>query len=36
MELALTTGIPASVWLAEPDDILATVVDIYERRAAKR
>ena len=32
MELSLATHIPVSDWLAQGDDVLATVMDIYEKR----
>lgn len=38
MSLALATQIPVSAWLAESDETVATVLDIFEQRAreAKR
>jgi len=31
----LATGIPVTTWLEQGDDVLATVVDIYEARAVE-
>lgn len=30
----LATAIPVTVWLDQGDDVMATVLDIYEQRAA--
>jgi hypothetical protein len=33
--VALATGIPFRAWLDEDDEVLATVLDIYDKRAAE-
>jgi hypothetical protein len=32
----MATRIPVREWLAEPDEVIQTVVDIYEQRAADK
>jgi hypothetical protein len=36
VDLALATRIPVREWLQEPDEVIATVLDIYEQRARKK
>jgi len=31
----MATRIPFSVWLEQPDDVIATVIDIFDKRAAE-
>jgi hypothetical protein len=31
----MATRIPFSAWLQEPDDVIATVIDIFDKRAAE-
>ena len=36
VEISLATKIPVSVWLAEDDEVIATVVAIFDEQARER